>query len=339
MGKFLKIMITFFIVIFIMSVFLLAWFFIGKAPEQKNILWGVDFSQMQTEALKLDWKETYTAILDDLKVKNIKLHIQWDFVEGQRGTYFFNDIDWQISEAEKRNVKIIFVVGLKTGRWPECHEPKWAKDLSILEQKQEILNYIKEAILRYKDSKTILAWQAENEPLFKFGICPDWYYDNGELLKKEVALIKKLDPTRQVYVSDSGEQSMWINSAKIGDKVGTTMYRKVWSHVFDGFGFYFDSYLQPIFYWRKAQIIKWLFGKEVICVELQAEPWAERLFYDVPLKEQEKSMDLQQFKANISFAKKTGLKEFYLWGAEWWYWMKKTQDRPEIWNEAKTLFK
>ncbi len=328
-----------FLVIFIIAISLLAWFFVGKAPAQENILWGVDFSQMQTEALKLNWKETYTAILDDLGVRNIKLHIQWDFVEGEKDKYYFDDIDWQIKEAEKRNAKIIFVVGMKTGRWPECHEPKWAKDLSIEEQKQEVLKYVEKTVLRYKDSKTILAWQAENEPLFKFGICPDWYYDGGELLKQEVALIKKIDPIRQVYVSDSGEQSMWINSAKIGDKVGTTMYRKVWAHIFDGFGFYFDSYLQPIFYYRKAQIIKWLFGKEVICVELQAEPWADRLFYDVSLKEQEKSMDLAQFKSNINFAKKTGLKEFYLWGAEWWYWMKETQDRPEIWNEAKILFK
>ena len=49
-------------------------------------------------------------------------------------------------------------------------------------------------------------------------------------------------------------------------------------------------------------------------------------------------MNLEQFKKNIEFAKKTGLKEFYLWGAEWWYWMKEKQNKPEIWNEAKKLF-
>ena len=32
------------------------------------------------------------------------------------------------------------------------------------------------------------------------------------------------------------------------------------------------------------------------------------------------------------------LKEFYLWGAEWWYWMKEKQNKPEIWDEAKKLF-
>jgi len=60
--------------------------------------------------------------------------------------------------------------------------------------------------------------------------------------------------------------------------------------------------------------------------------------YDSPLEEQKKTMDLEQFKKNIEFAKKTGLKEFYLWGSEWWYWMKEIQKQPEIWDEAKKLF-
>ena len=37
--------------------------------------------------------------------------------------------------------------------------------------------------------------------------------------------------------------------------------------------------------------------------------------------------------------KKTGLDTFYLWGVEWWYWMKTAQNQPAIWTEAKTLFK
>ncbi len=63
-----------------------------------------------------------------------------------------------------------------------------------------------------------------------------------------------------------------------------------------------------------------------------------KLPYDLSLEEQEKSMDFSRFQKNINFAKKTGLKEFYLWGAEWWYWMKTKQNKPEIWEEAKKLF-
>jgi hypothetical protein len=293
---------------------------------------------MQSEALKLDWKQTYLAILDDLGTKNIKLHTQWDFVEGAQGKYFFDDIDWQIKQAEQRNVKIIYVLGLKTGRWPECHDPSWARDLLAEEEKKALLDYIKTVILRYKNSKSIEYWQVENEPFFKFGQCPDWYYKNDELLKEEISIVKAIDSSRQIIITDSGEQSLWAKAAGIGDIVGITMYRKVWAHLSDDAGFYVDSFLPSINYYRKAQLIKTAFKKDVICVELQAEPWNEKPFYTVPLAEQEKSMNFTQFKKNVEFAKNTGLDKFYLWGAEWWYWLKATQGQPEIWNEAKKLF-
>ena len=95
---------------------------------------------------------------------------------------------------------------------------------------------------------------------------------------------------------------------------------------------------KAIFWWRKAQLIEKIFNKKVIVVELQAEPWGPKLLYESPLEEQEKTMNLERFTANIEFAKKTGLDEFYLWGGEWWYWLKEKQNNPEIWNEAKKLF-
>ncbi|OGZ63150.1 MAG: hypothetical protein A3C58_01765 [Candidatus Staskawiczbacteria bacterium RIFCSPHIGHO2_02_FULL_34_10] len=332
MNKFLKMISIIFI---ILVLFVLYYFFIAKAPEQKKIIWGVNFSQMQSEALKLNWKETYLAILNDLGVKNIKILPQWDWIEGKRNDFYFNDVDWQISQAEKHKAKIIYVVGMKTGRWPECHVPMWANRLSKQEQQDEILKYIKEVIIRYKGSEAIVAWQAENEPLFKFGQCP-WY--DKDFLIKEVALIKSLDSTRPVIISDSGEQSSWLKTAKIGDIVGVTMYRKVWVHITNKFGFYGIFPIPPVFYYHKAQIIKYLFNKDVISTELQAEPWAYKLFYEVSIEEQEKSMNLNQFKQNIIYAQNTGLSEFYFWGTEWWYWLKETQNKPEIWNEAKKLF-
>lgn len=338
MPKILKMILLFLVITLTIVVIVFCYFFVGSAPVSKNITWGVDFSQMQAESLKLNWKDVYSAAIDDLGVKNIKLHTQWDWVGGTKGDYYFDDIDWQIKQAEQNNVKIIYVVGLKTGRWPECHIPGWAQNLSGEQQQAELLKYIKEVVLRYKNSEAIINWQVENEPLFKFGECPDWYYQNDNFLKEEINLVKSLDPTRQIIISDSGEQSNWFKAGKVGDIVGITMYRKVWAHVTDGFGFNVDSFLSPVTYWRKALLIKEIFGKNVICIELQAEPWASRLFHDVPLSEQEKTMNLEVFKENIKYAKATGLDKFYLWGVEWWYWMKTTQGQSEIWNKAKQLF-
>src|SRR3989344_1743922 len=333
----MKKMFTTILLVFIISCLAVAcYFFVGQAPVQEKLTWGVNFSQMQAEALKLDWKKTYLAILEDLGVKNIKLHTQWDFVEGKKDDYYFDDIDWQIEQAENHGAKMIYVVGMKTGRWPECHLPIWAEGLSKQEQQDRVLGYVKQVVTRYKDSKAIVSWQAENEPLFKFGQCP-WY--GKDFLAKEVALIRSIDATRPIIISDSGEQSLWFDVAKIGDIVSSTMYRKLWFGNQDGIGFYGSFPIPPVFYYRKAQLITYLFNKPVICGELQAEPWAYRLFVDVPLQEQEKTMNLIQFKKNIEYAKKTGFNEIYLWGTEWWYWLKTTQDKPEIWNEAKTLFK
>ena len=338
MKRIIKILIFFLAIFSILLVVVFCYFFVGKAPVVKNITWGVDFSQMQAESLKLNWKETYLAIINDLGVKSIKLHTQWDWVEGKQGSYYFDDIDWQLSQANIKGVKIIYVVGMKSGRWPECHAPTWLSSLSKDQQQLELLKYIKTVVLRYKDNPVITDWQVENEPFFKFGECPAWYYDNGKFLEKEVALVKSLDNSRQIIISDSGEQSSWFRAAKIADIVGITMYREVWAHVADGWGFYLKSFLSPVTYWRKALLIKKIFGKNVIGIELQAEPWTSKPFYDVLLSEQEKTMNLEIFKKNVEYAKETGLDKFYFWGVEWWYWMKTTQNQPEIWNEAQKLF-
>ncbi|MEK7663987.1 MAG: glycoside hydrolase family 2 TIM barrel-domain containing protein [Patescibacteria group bacterium] len=311
------------------------YFFIGSTSSSENISWGISFSQMQAENLGLAWKKTYLAVLDDLGVKNIKLHTQWDWVEGKRDKFYFNDIDWQIERAKEHGVNIIYVVGMKTGRWPECHLPQWASLLSKQEQQEELLQYIKEVVLRYKNQNSIVYWQVENEPLFKFGECP-WY--DRDFLKKEVQLVKSIDPTRKVIVSDSGELSTWIRSASIGDVLGVTIYRKVWTRIADGYGFYWTSIFPPISYFKKAELFSKLYNKKVICVELQAEPWTLKPFFDVPLSEQQKTMNLEQFRKNIDFAKKTGLDEFYFWGTEWWYWLKEKHNKPEIWDEARKLF-
>lgn len=327
------------IVIVVAAVAAFSFFFIGKGKVSQNITWGVDFSQSHAEYLGLNWKKTYSAVIDDLGVKHIKLHTNWNWVEGKKDIYYFTDIDWQIKQAEQNNVKIIYVVGLKTGRWPECHVPGWLGRLSEDKQKAELLEYIKKVVERYKTSEAVINWQVENEPLFRFGECPYWYYDNGELLKEEVALVKSLDPSRKVIISDSGEQSTWFEAAKIGDILGVTMYRNAWASVTDTFGFDLNySFLNPITYTRKAAIIKGLFSKEVICIELQAEPWTQKPIIEAPLEEQLKSMNADMFKENVQFAKQTGFDKVYLWGAEWWYWMKTKQNHPEIWDEARKLF-
>ncbi len=324
---FKKFILAFFIFVFI----LISYFFWGSPPRAKEISWGVNFSQKHSHHLGLDWRETYLALLDDLGIKNIKIITHWDLIEPEKDRYNFDDLDWQIEEAERRGAKIILVSGMKTGRWPECHIPEWAKNMAKELQQKEILELLEKVVLRYKWRFSVSFWQVENEPFFPFGECP-WMSE--DFLKKEINLVKSLD-SRKILISDSGELSFWIRAAKLGDIVGTTLHRKVW---FKELGLYLSYPFPPTYYWLRAQLVKYLYGKEVIVVELQAEPWGPKLLYDLPPEEQKKTMDLKQFKKNIEFARKTGFNIFYLWGAEWWHWMKEKQNQPEIWEEAKKLF-
>jgi len=321
---------TILLIVFLITFF---YFFIGTPPESQEITFGVNFSQKHAQDLGLEWKENYLALLDDLKVRNLKLITHWDLIEGERDRFYFDDLDWQIKETEDRGAKIILVIGLKTGRWPECHIPEWARNLNKEDQQERILNLLKEIVLRYRQSEAIFAWQVENEPFFPFGECQ---WKDKDFVAKEIDLVREIDSQkRPIVFTDSGEGSFWFEASKLGDIVGITIYKKVWFKELKSYIYY---PLPPVFYWRKAVLINKFFNKRVIVAELQAEPWGPVLLYDLPLEEQQKTMDLEQFKYNISFAKKTGLDEFYLWGGEWWYWLKEKQGKVEIWEEAKKLF-
>lgn len=310
-----------------------AFLFLWTPPPAQEINYGAVFIQKHAENLGLDWRQTYLALLDDLKARDLKISAQWDLIEPQKGSYAFDDLDWQLDEAARRNAKIILTVGMKTSRWPECHLPAWAKSLDKAGQQAEILQLLAAIVGRYQDRPEIVAWQVENEPLFPFGECP---WSDKEFLAKEVGHVRSLDhANRPIIISDSGEGSWWFEAAKIADIVSVTMYRGAY---FYQIGRYLDYPLPPALYWFKKELVGDFFKKPVICGELQAEPWCKNQLYDCAPEEQKKTMDLARFQNNLDFATKTGLDTFYLWGAEWWYWMKTEQGDPSFWEEARKLF-
>jgi len=135
MENFIKYILLFFAIVLILFFLLL---YAGQPKRPEKMVWGVNFSIKQVLFLELDPQETYLAILDDLKAKNIKISVHWDLVEPQANQYDFEYLDWQVAEAEKRNAQLILAIGMKTPRWPECHLPQWAMNLSK-EQQQELI--------------------------------------------------------------------------------------------------------------------------------------------------------------------------------------------------------
>lgn len=323
----------------ILGLFLLAFIFlfVGKPPQAKEIAWGVNFSQKHAINLKLDWKETFLALLDDLGARRVKISIDWDMIQGDNPDFFFQDVDWQMRRLEERGARAFLVIGNKTTRWPECHTPRWVKVLPKAQQQEAVLRLLAGLVERYKNSPALEMWQVENEPFFPFGNCQ---WSDKNFLREEVALVHSLDPAHPVVISASGEWSLWRKSSMIGDIAGTTLYRKAWFSI-PGTSFpqWFVRYpFPPTYYWRRALLVRALFGKKVMVVELQGEPWSLKLLYDTTVEEQAKTMNPEQFREIVSYAKRTGLDTFYVWGSEWWYWMKTKQNDPGMWNEAKKLF-
>ena len=72
-------------------------------------------------------------------------------------------------------------------------------------------------------------------------------------------------------------------------------------------------------------------------MELQAEPWTTKGIPNTPIEEQFKTMSLDKFNTITGIAYSTGFTPQYLWGVEWWYWMKQN-NHPEFWEKARQLF-
>jgi hypothetical protein len=56
------------------------------------------------------------------------------------------------------------------------------------------------------------------------------------------------------------------------------------------------------------------------------------------LSEQNKSFNATRFQQEFSYAKATGMRTVYYWGAEYWYYRKTVLHDPDVWNVAKANF-
>jgi len=324
-------------IIFIFIILLLLILFIGvvfiRRPSgiTENIEWNISFSKPYAQDLGLDWQQTYLDILDELKPKSLRLPIYWQDIETQAGIYSFEDYDWMIEEAKKRNVRLILAIGRKLPRWPECHVPIWASGLEDKSQQKRALDLIPKIVERYRKLDNLYLWQIENEPFLPFGNCPK--LDSG-FLDQEISLVRSLDNEHKIMITDSGELSLWIFSAKRADIFGTTMYRTIYNKYIGKFKYP----LPPKFFWVKTNFIHLFYpNKKIIVSELQGEPWGPKLNYEMPLEEQLKYMNFSQFRDNIEYAKKVGFPEVYLWGVEWWYWLKEKHNYGEFWEYGKEI--
>ena len=319
------------IVILLLAVFV-TWLAYKPAPEQ--ITYGMSFNTMYARELGLDWKETYDAILGELGVRHLRLAAHWPMIEPVKDIYNFEELDYQMREAEKVNATVVLAVGRRLPRWPECHIPVWAREKSWEDQKMEIRDYIDAVVTRYKDSPVIQYWQVENEPylsLFAYEYCGAF---DESFLEEEIARVKSLDPNHPVLVTDSGNLGTWAGAYRHGDAFGTSVYVYFWNPELGQF----KTFLPPWFYRAKEKAIALWYGKKpTMLIELSAEPWLVEPVINVPIATQYTRMDVEKFNSILEYARGTHYDTQFLWGAEWWYWLKQ-QNENAMWERGKELF-
>ncbi len=296
-----------------------------------KVIIGTSFTKETANDLGVDWKANFTALLEDMGIRNYRLMSYWKDIESERGKYNFEDLDWQFAEAEKYNAKISLSVGLRQPRWPECHQAQWAWDLYAQDYpawEAELYDFISAVVDRYKTSPALESWHLENEYFNRnFGNCENY---SKKRLQDEVDLIKKHDPDHPVVITLADQLGFPLFGTK-SDIFATSLYRGNHVKIIG----YVPYPIPTHFYSAKSFFIDLLRDRDVYIHELQLEPWGAKPTRELTVAEQDKLMGYDQIVGNIRFGLQTGMKKMYLWGSEWWYWRKVNFNDPSVWNTVK----
>lgn len=321
------------------------YFFVLRKPEvveegSYELEFGVSFSPLYAESLGLNPKEAYRVILDELKPQSVRLPIYWSEVEKADDQFDFGEIEWYLQEAGKRGIKVVLTVGYRNFRYPECYPPEWTKDLNDNDFEEELLEFLSSAVSHFSNgdlpagkaglSRTIEAWQVENEP-FDLPIFRRWCrHFSSRLIEQEIEVVRANDSLhRPVVLTFGGEvflRGLWKETIKKADIFGVSFYPRT---VLPG-GFVIQTYrlgpLSPRNITKERRFAANL-GKKFWVVEMQAEPWGEK----------PETMSPEILKENYELLLEFGGAErVYFWGAEWWY-KEMLGGRSEMWDASRDI--
>jgi hypothetical protein len=305
------------------------------SQQNKPYVQGVTFIPSYASYLGVDPQKTMDELLG-IGVRHFRLVSYWNELEPKQGVYNFSPLDWQFAKANQAGAKVSLAIGLRQPRWPECHAPNWINTKAPISQWQPQLEaFMTKVVQRYKDNPALDSYQLENEFYNHFGEC---YNFARPRLASELKLVKSLDQTHPIIISRSNNYVGLMLKQPLPDKIGISVYRRVWdSQVTHR---YFQYPYPAWYYGFLAGGEKLLTGKDSVLHELQAEPWPPngQNIIDVSLAEQNKSFNARQFEDRIKFAKATGMREVYYWGAEYWYYRMVKLHEPSVWDVAKSTF-
>ncbi len=312
----------------------IAQWYINKHKNEPLVI-GATFIPNYARYFELDPKETLSAMINDLGIRDFRLVSYWSNGEPERDKYDFEELDWQFDMIEEAGGSVSLAIGLRQPRWPECHMPHWAESLPKSEWTVELEEYIAATVHKYKDRESLISYQLENEYLLEvFGDCPD---HSRERLVKEFNLVKSIDPERTLITSRSNNAvPSWPMGEPRSDINAASIYKRVWDGTVTKR--YFEYPVPAWFYAFLAGGAELTTGRNTFIHELQTEGWTPPGFgglKDAPISEQDKSFSAKDVSPRIDYGIATGMRRMDLWGVEWYYYRMVKLNDPSLWNATK----
>src|ERR1700730_5951822 len=288
-----------------------AWQHLPVEPRRSTLL-GISFRSPQIAVLGLDGRSTLQTLLS-YPFQLIRLGAYWNRMEPEPGIFYPDELDWQIDAAERAGKQIMLCVGpLKTFSYPEFFVPahhlkhpfpehtliKPYAYPTLLTAATEFITHLAE---RYKQRKSIVAWQLEHEAVDPLGVEHTWRLDVA-FVEKEMEALRKADPTRPIMLNGflptslPGRLSQWWRTRdqghslavaqRMADMVGIDYYPRHALMTIGAKTLYMDGSKSPWQQRRRKQVFAWTrtHGQKLLIAEGQAEPWESMTIPTNPYK-------------------------------------------------------
>ncbi|HET8629610.1 MAG TPA: beta-galactosidase [Thermomicrobiales bacterium] len=344
------------------------WRRVPVAPRGATLL-GISFRPRQVEALGLDARATFQALLAypfDL----VRLGAYWDRVEPAPGAFRPDELDWQVEAAERAGKRIILCVGaVKTFGYPEFfvpahHLPRPLREGHLVEPAAHrpllaaATAFVARVVARYRDREAVVAWQVEHEAVDPLGLEHSWRLA-ADFVRAEVAAVRAADPARPVVLNGYLPASLpvllqqWWRTRDQGDSlavaerladiVGVDYYPR---HALAGAGpwtLYLDGGRSP---WPRRRARDLLAraradGRRVMVTEGQAEPWETATVPPAPPDRAMASCPpervIENYNQCLAWAGPGRLYAYLLWGAEYWVLRRQQGDGRYLGAFARVL--
>ncbi|WP_163513389.1 hypothetical protein [Fodinicola acaciae] len=310
---------------------------------------GLSFRPLQAEALGLDAGQALKELLS-YPYETIRLAAYWDRMEPAPGQWLTDDLDRQLDAAQAAGKQVILCLGpVKAFGYPEFFVPPHHLRTPLAEgslvERRDLLEaaagFAVKVVERYRDRRSIVAWQVEHEATDPLGMEHSWRLSTA-FVRAEVEAVRAADPGRPVMMngflptSTAVRFQQWWRTRDQGDSldvamrfadiVGIDYYPRHAVTEVAGRTVYLDGSRRPWLQRRRKELFDWAAAgdRQLIVAEGQAEPWetvtvppnptSNAMFSCLP----ENLIDNYNRCMRWSRSARTPLSAYLFWGAEYW---------------------